>query len=57
MALVALNLTLTSGESLKVKAMSLFTEASGQAVLAVSAEVGRKNRRCGEDRRRRQQGL
>ena len=57
MALVALNLTLTSGESLKVKAMSLFTEASGQAVLAVSAEVGRKNRRCGVDRRHRQQGL
>ena len=40
MALVALNLTPTSGESLKVKAMSLFTEASGQAVLAVSAEGG-----------------
>ena len=57
MALVALNLTLTSGESLKVKAMSLFTEGSGQAVLAVSAEVGRKSWRCGEDRRRRQQGL
>ena len=57
MALVALNLTLTSGESLKVKARSLFTEARGQAVLAVSAEVGRKSWRCGEDRRRRQQGL
>jgi hypothetical protein len=42
MALVALNLRLPSGDTLKIKALSLFAEASGQVVLAVSSEVGQR---------------